>query len=532
MGTMFQLKRNFLNQRIFTPEQFGALGDGKHDDGPAFLQAVKAISESEEDLIKILQLKEKRTYRILSTDENNGPLFKLCHISNLMIVGNETRISIKLPCGCMSMEHCKNVTVAGIDFGFNPSPMFIGKIERFEKDGTVFDFAIDPEEDCGFPEGTTIYELPKWSPFFMVPDDPDRRQDFFITKMELLSPGHLRIYQDVDMVRERIKWYMEPIRNGDVFVLPRIGLAHRFPAAIGVLLCDDILFESCQLHDVPCFCVSLWCNGRIKFKDFHLEVDEKTPHHLVSWRDGFHCKNQYKLAEWEECTIGQLGDDIYNIATTFFDVKEVYSKRTFSMWPHEGSLCEVIRPGDTLGFLSLSKGEFYGDARITKVEYGENASKPVVLTIDTDIPELEPGVTVQITYDSENPIGHIIRNCNVVGSIRVKAPTLFLDSNIRANIVYINNEERIEGPIPKNVTLRNCTIETTMPGQTWLAVGKPYPTMEDLLSQKPDDFHVIYVDANGTGKREERKYHARNIRIEGCRIKGHVELNDSDVTFS
>ncbi len=532
MNKYTKLKReiNTEDALIFMPEDFGAVGDGVTDDGQAFLRAVKAMTEAPGEAKKLMLLKPRTTYRILSTDGGEGAVITLRGAKNIAFIGDETYLCIKLPSGGIRINKSENIFFAGIELGFDPSPMFNGRIERFTKDGRTFDFLIDEDELCGFENGETSYTPPYQSAFFMIPNDRNLRQDFFIEKMELISPGHLRITQNVEMIANKIQWYMEPVKNGDPYILPRVGISHRFPAAIDVTESVGVSFESCQVHDVPCFAVHLLSNADLSFKDFHLQPREGSGNDLVAWRDGFHCKNQYRLATWEDCTVGLLGDDVLNLATTFFDITDVVDERTFFIFPQEGGVTQVIRQGDTVGILDQKAGIKYGEAAVLECVKGENIGMPARLTIDRPIEGLAKGKHMEIVYTSENQTGHLIKNCKLLGSMRIKAPTRFEDCDIVTSLVYICNEAWIEGPLPRDITLKNCNVISTMPGQTWINTYPEIPTNEELLACGQMDNLVIFVDTDGTGARSERKFKTKNITIDHCNVIGKMEFNGNDVT--
>ncbi len=514
---------------LFTVEDYGAVGDGVTDDGRAFLSAVEAMKKADREAQKVLLLKPRTTYRILSTDGGEGAVITLREAKNMAFIGDETYICVKLPAGGIRISKSENIFFAGIELGFDPSPMFNGKIERFTKDGRTFDFIIDEDETCGFENGESSYTPPYGSAFFMIPNDRNLRQDFFIEKMELISPGHLRVTQNVEMIANKIQWYMEPVKNGDPYILPRVGISHRFAAAIDVTESVGISFESCQAHDVPCFAVHLLSNADISFKDFHLRPKEGSGNDLVAWRDGFHCKNQYRLAEWEDCTVGLLGDDVLNLATTFFDITDVVDERTFFIFPQEGGMTQVIRRGDTVGILDQKQGIKYGEAKVLECVKGENDAKPARVTLDRPMNGLAEGRHMEIAYTSENPTGHLIKNCKLLGSMRIKAPTRFEACDIVTSLVYICNEAWIEGPLPRDITLKSCNVISTMPGQTWINTYPEIPTNEELLSYDQMDNLVIFVDTDGTGPRSERRFKTQNIRIENCNVIGKMEFNGNDV---
>ncbi len=514
----------------FTVEAYGAVGDGVTDDGPAFLRAIEEMAAAPDTRQKVLHLKPRTTYRILSTDGGEGAVITLKGAKRMTFIGDETYLCVKLPCGGIRINQSEQISFFGIELGFDPSPMFNGRIERFTKDGRTFDFLIDEEERCGFTGDETSYTPPYGSAFFMIPNDRNLRQDFFIEKMELLSPGHLRITQNVEMIANKIQWYMEPVKNGDPYILPRVGISHRFPAAIDVTESVGIAFESCQVHDVPCFAVHLLSNADLSFRDFHLQPREGSDNDLVAWRDGFHCKNQYRPATWEDCTVGLLGDDVLNLATTFFDITGVVDDRSFYVYPQEGQLTQIIQPGDTIGILDQKAGVKYGEATVVACVKGETAQAPAKLTVDRAIDGLAAGRHMEIVYTAENPTGHLIRNCKLLGSMRIKAPTRFEHCDIVTSLVYICNEAWIEGPLPRDITLKDCHIISTMPGQTWINTYPEIPTNEELLACGQMDNLVLFVDTDGTGPRSERQFKTQNITIENCDVIGKMEFNDNEVT--
>lgn len=60
--------------------------------------------------------------------------------------------------------------------------------------------------------------------------------------------------------------------------------------------------------------------GYTRFTNVRLEPPEGSGIHLVSWRDGFHVKDNVSKPTWDSCYIGPLGDDAFNLSTVICNV--------------------------------------------------------------------------------------------------------------------------------------------------------------------------------------------------------------------
>ena len=319
---------------IFHIEDFGAKGDGVTNDGVAFAKAMLALSEADAESPKYLILKPDTVYRIIDFGDvknsdgvpANATIY-LSGVKNVSIIGDNTSLSIKVPCGAAVVSHSENIHISGLDIGFNPSPMITGTLTSFTEDGEWFDFEVDQEEDCNLPLGEVVYP-DQGIIYFMVPNNPDLRQDFFVDTVQLVEKGHLRCHQNVKLVPNKISWYMHSIKVGDEFIIPRVGFGQtlnggRIPA-FSVDHTNNLEVISCHFHDIPCMVCAFGMNGKILFKDVRLMPSEGSRNKLVSWRDGFHCKDHYEQCVFEDCQVGMLGDDVFNLATNYHRVLKPY----------------------------------------------------------------------------------------------------------------------------------------------------------------------------------------------------------------
>ena len=270
-------------------------------------------------------------------------------------------------------------------------------------------------------------------------------------------------------------------------------------------------------------------NGKILFKDVRLMPSEGSRNKLVSWRDGFHCKDHYEQCVFEDCQVGMLGDDVFNLATNYHRVFEAVSDTKFVLYScGKGDTEITLNPGDTIGIIDMEEGYSLGRATVVSAVYDNGCPGKLTVCVDKPIKNAKKDHIVELIFNSTNPDGFLVKNCDLVGSIRIKAPATFENCRIKTSIVYISNEQYWEGPLPTNIHLRNCEIISTYPGQAWLETPT-IPSNEELDSYYPDKNLAVFVNACSEKQLMGTKLKTEDISIENCKITGIVETNGNDV---
>ena len=80
--------------------------------------------------------------------------------------------------------------------------------------------------------------------------------------------------------------------------------------------------------------------------------------HMVSWRDGYHCKDNRLPIHWNECDVGVLYDDVFNISNTLGYITEVADDNVFTavnyeLWLQGRRISPGYRIGDVVDVYDL-----------------------------------------------------------------------------------------------------------------------------------------------------------------------------------
>ena len=133
------------------------------------------------------------------------------------------------------------------------------------------------------------------------------------------------------------------------------------------------------------------------------------------------------------------------------------------------------------------------------------SSEDVRFEADRPLPGFRPGMQVAF-YKFANP-GFVVRNSTIEGTVRVRSSGVFENCRFDVFWVHVENEFFVEGPIPKDITFRNCTFTT------------PYDADAKI-------FHVGTLGKNGL---HNCAYKCKNIVLENCTFeKGTIDVEDGN----
>jgi len=315
-------------------------------------------------------------------------------------------------------------------------------------EGTLVTFESDTpvsHERCSFGgQGFTIRYNPG------VQHRPHR----FFREMVRLDETHVRVE------------YSQPsdYRVGDLVYLPTMYVGHMIgePVYLGGNS-GTVVLRNINLWSAPSFCCAVKGNSAdITFDGVNLVPSPRFAHqiHMAGWRDGFHCKDNRGALHWENCTVGVIYDDVFNISATLGEVLEVLSPRKFAVvnqefYRHQNRIINYYgQVGDEIVIYHNEKDIFSGRATIVDLETDEQGRS--ILTLDRELTGVEAGSVVG--NRSNCAPGSTVKNCDLTGTMRFRGSCTIEDTKIDLLLVWIMVEGDVEGPIPWDVCFRRCEL--------------------------------------------------------------------------
>ena len=478
----------------FYVDSYGAAGDGITNDAYAINAAVAAAKAAPADDVKHIIFSCEKTYRISGVPDNNrlNCLFCLDCTENISIEGKGAKLLFSGKNKLAFVTHSRNFRIEGFVIDYSPKPFILSELISFSTENRTMEFKA--QEDIGI-DGQSFTPDTLW---FVFPNRSDIRYHYFIEKFENLGDKRYRLTVNGNTANR-----IADAEIGDEFLLPNINGSHQAGAMCTIMDCEGFFCGCLRFYCLPEFGFDIRMNkGNMRFDNIAFKPCENAREKLVSWRDGFHIKDNTEPIVWEKCYIGPLGDDAFNISCVHLDVTYAGEDgKTVWAFPAEKGKTRELFEGDAFVAYALDSGKLIGEGKVSRVIPSEN---DVRFVSDTELPGLEKGMQISF-YRFANP-GFSVRNSYIEGTVRVRGSGAFENCSFNVFWVRIENEYFVEGPVPKNITFRNCEFTT------------PYGSDAEI-------FHVGTLSRVGS----DCEYKCRNIVLDGCRfVKGTYHADEGN----
>ena len=418
------------SETVLYVRDFGAVGDGVTDDGPALSEAVNAAIAAQ----ATLEFEAGKTYYV-GTSTNTSGYFKTPFVfhsaDGVTVKGNGATVMVAPGINYWVFWESKDIRFENLTFDYAVPVYLVGKVVA--KEGTTVTFETDrePYTDSFDYAGYTAFSI-KYN------EGIQERPHMFLTKMERTGERQVTV-----------TYGSHNYNIGDVVFLPNPGVGHVYSEVVYMGHNTGAqVFENITIRAASSFIMAIKGNtAEFYFENVDFLPDETDGRaiHMVAWRDGYHCKDNRNPMHWNECDVGVLFDDVFNISGTMSNVTEVQSDTVLTVTATEFNF-EV---GDVVDVYDQQKGTFCGTATIIE-------KNGMTLTLDTPLTEVQTGYTVanrQICAP-----GSTIRNSRFTGTFRFRRDLRVENCEFSLLAMWILEDGGVEGPMPGNLDFVNCTF--------------------------------------------------------------------------
>jgi hypothetical protein len=505
---------------------FGAIGDGQADDGPALRRALAAAAKAQ----TTLQLDAGR-YRLLPESGHQFCL-ELDQATGVTIAGAAgTELVVADPAaGCFRAQGSTGVIVESVTIDYDPPPFTQGRIGAVDAAAGTIDLLIDE----AFPQLDQPWFAQAAARWGMAFDAQERRlkadaPDFFsIDGWEKQPSGAWRVRLAGGPAR------LSHLAAGDRFVQLARAVGG---GAVALWHCVDCVVESVTVRASNSVAVGLLACSRTRVDALRVAFAAGTKRLLTTDADGVHCQQNRLGPVIERCLFEGMADDAINIYTVPDVVHAVRS-------PVEVEVDQrcPIEAGDLLQVLDPGSGRVLGEtAALAVAPAGKRLAvtfaRPVHgITVDED-PKRSAAV-----YDcSASGEGYVIRG-NTMRDHRRHGTLLRAGRGVVVDntyerlggfaVVVCNEPEWPEGPNARDITIvgnRAIGVGRVL-GYGDAPTGASFQVHADRLGWKLADGYgqrgIVMCDNEVSDAPGAAVYigSARDVEVDGLRVSAGAAI--------
>lgn len=472
--------------KVLRIEDFGAVGDGKHDDVGALVRALDALKAAGAG--GTLEFSAGKIYRLGLRDDSIFQI-DLTDMTNATVNGNGAMMLTTPRQAAIRVKRCEGVAVKNLIIEQDPLAFTQGSITKVSPEEGFFEMKIME----GYDALPTDAERKAWG--FSRWDwgsilDPklrrirwDTRDHFRVTRIDPIAERSYRVHllksfwNDLNPVRVG-DVYFQPIQYNEQSRLSKIKEG-RYAASIHVTNSGDCLIENITLYSGRSSMTSrVDLNvGRITFRGFKVMFRPGTDRIVTNWRDGMHCKDNRIGPIIENCYFEGMLDDSINLSQNTVMATEQLSDTTFRMAKAEGPTrwtkdTSSMQVGDDIMVFYPPTGDYVGPIKVASVD--EQARE--IITFEKPVANVVLGTvrskeSTQFYNMNQCNAGYIVRNNTFEPQRRhavlARAPNGLIENNVIDGVgghgIELQNEYGYfyEGPFPQNIIVRNNKITNT-----------------------------------------------------------------------
>ena len=507
---------------ILKVSEYGAAGDGKTDDVEVIDRVLEIAKEKgREGIAVVIEFEKDHSYYFRNGKGANA-IFELQEYKNLTLRGDNTTIimdkGVRL-CRYVNINESENIALEGFNFKFSQPWYTLADVDVFhpglpdEGAGEVFHMnEIDPpyiDITTDRTLGITETYKPKIRDEFALPyTEGVNRSHMYIERIEVLDAEaqKYRVYfQDWDDIRTKMN-FLKEYKLKFLMGIPYWDRAERLDDSGSIIVTNttNVDLRNINVWAATSFALHMRNNyGEIHLENCNVTTEPGSDGIWASQVDILHLKENRCRFVIEDCLLEKAHDDVFNLSTTYLYVDSIQSETEFNMLCKEfgGVYYMPLRVGDTITLINEVTGTFVGRTKIKKVVEQSWTANHIIT--EEPLPLNEVGTAVYV--DTLGQPNSIIRNCTISGTYRFRTPVTIENCTLNTMYAWIDNIPFVEGPVPRDITFRNCTFTS---------LKAPDPRVSYM---SPDYMMQLGTTCDIAGDVRPH-YYAENILFEDCEI--------------
>ena len=434
-------------ETVLNAADFGVKGDGKTDDGPAIGRAVVAAMEQQ----ATLRFESGKTYYIGSTDRSAGPFsspFAMNGAEGVTVDGGGSVFRFAPGINYFALTSNKDIRFCNMKLDLSVSPYLVGTVKAVNGANVTYTTDIEPHQTYVDSRNSVNFSI-------RYNEGTQQRPHQFINTVLKTASKEVKVeYQHEN----------HGYSVGDKVFLPNPGVGNALSEIMYISANTGcMVFENIEVWAAPSFIANVRENdAEIYFEnvDYVPGAENDREIKMVSWRDGYHVKDNRRPIHWNECDVDVLFDDVFNVSNTLGYITSVKNGNRFTVTQYElythGSFHPFsCREGDVIDVFS-SKGVYAGEATIRRIIENPNGTMDLVLDYGEGLRKMEEGWLVG-NRDTCAP-GSTITNSRFTGTFRFRREIRIENCVFDMLVTWIREDGSVEGPIPGNIDYINCTF--------------------------------------------------------------------------
>jgi len=502
---------------ILKVSDYGAVGDGKTDDGPALRKVFEKVSSLKKPA-KIV-FAPKSIYYIGKRSDSKTPILFLDRTQNITIEGNGCLLLLDPTQRPFELYRSANVTIRNFIIDYFPLPYTQGRIKKIDNPNGYLEFEVDrgfPQpfvrdstyyvdgrvSDCTTIDGETlkfyhghsrISQVKEVSPgvyavnYRMPRQTKAKPGDYFVMKIWPPSRPGINVDRDTAVPSEKGEIYAANYAN--------IQINHS----------NSILVENITSYAAPQMTVNARSTSGLVIRN--LNIKRKGNRLVAGCSDGIHLKGNESQplidGGWIEGTL----DDAIHIKISGDRITEVAAPNKFKIVHLDFGDNTNLNTGKKVMVFNLTENKQLAMATIKDFKHIDYRTGWV--TLDQDVAGVQTGDALYLQAEGVAVIQNTRFETQLQRAILTHQPTIIRKCTIVDNGMGLDQalmSGGIEGPPPQKlifdsvafVNLTNVALNVNCPSKNYDQLGTPQIIVKNCLFNLPNKVPVLRIsNSNG-----------------------------------